>query len=246
MSCVSQATVPEGDWIPHVDRLHIITDGQDGLAELSLQRGPQFREHAEHNQRESGPESTLTVKLSIRRNELELEGAQVRVTLSVAPGPFFRGTLRTNGLSQTLTCWDDDVLGGLWSAPTVTLPAHFDWQTGVCVDSLGRPALNVLPIELVRETGFGECADLRGLSLNDGDLNQPNLAGWALFGADLSGARLFFADLTDASLDGASFADLEFGYAHINGTFGATTQFPEVCQTLVSNPWAGQRLQCVQ
>jgi uncharacterized protein YjbI with pentapeptide repeats len=124
-------------------------------------------------------------------------------------------------------------------------PTRFDAALGACVDAEGAPATNDLPIEFVRETSFGECADLRDAALNGEDFAMPDLA-LNLRGALLDGATLHFANLS-AALQGARLRKLVFGYAKITGGIDAFTELPigQAC-SVVESTWAGNQVTCVQ
>jgi hypothetical protein len=168
-------------------------------------------------------------------------------------GVVWTGTLVDDQCDQhtelALTCWsDEELFGSPWGGKPGILPAHFDWTSETCLDANGRLALNKLPIEVVRETGNGECADLSGASLNDADTSMPNLDGWILTGAKLDAARLFLANLRGASLQGADLSNLQFGYASITGTVDDATKLPggpdaSICQ-VTKSPWSGDSVTC--
>jgi len=116
-----------------------------------------------------------------------------------------------------LTCW-----------PSGWKPAiHYREETGTCVDPLGGVSLSRVPVEVVRETRHGECADLTGVALNESDLRGRDLWAWDLRGARLAGATLHFANLLYADLRGADLSGLDFGYAHVTGMIDAHTKRPE-------------------
>jgi Pentapeptide repeats (8 copies) len=142
-------------------------------------------------------------------------------------GAFWSGVLDQPHVIVDIVCWNDaEVFGNAWSGDPGLLTARFDWQTGDCRDASGEPAQNELPIAFVRETRFGDCADLRGAMLNGTDYLYPQLEGFSLAGADLTGASLFFADLRWAFLAGANLAGLEYGYANIDGQVDERTLLP--------------------
>ena len=155
---------------------------------------------------------------------------------------------RGRGLGGDVTCWNnDEVFGSPWAQGIGgSLSARFDWSTGRCTDRDGKPALNPIPIEIVRETGFGECADLSGVALNGDDFGMPLLSGFDLAGANLDGARLFFADLKNATLNGANLTNLQFGYATIEGTVDDNTALPALMSacSVTQSPWSGDELSC--
>ena len=152
--------------------------------------------------------------------------------------------------SRGLTCWSAaDLTPSRIGRRNPALPAHFDWTKHKCVDTRGRAAHNRIPIEVIRETTFGECADLSGVSLNGGDLGYPELLYWQLMGAKLGGATLHFANLRSASLQGADLGAFDFGYARVQGVIDDATLLPTsqggTC-SLTSSPWAGKSCDCVR
>jgi hypothetical protein len=158
-------------------------------------------------------------------------------------GAFYFGTLGEEAWTvhneRALTCWDPaEVFGSGWGVPGA-LPATYDWSTGECANQDGETALNQVPIEFVRETGFGACADLRGVDLNGDDFGYPTLSWWSLQGANLDGANLFFAELEGAALHGTRMKGLNFGYANIQGSVDDFTDLPEHSCTLNEGPGGG-------
>jgi hypothetical protein len=114
------------------------------------------------------------------------------------------------------TCWDETL------EPRFT----YDAETGECTDATGVQGLNPWPIEMIRETGDGECADLRGVELEERDYNHPQLTDWNLRGANLDGASISFAMLSNAALQGADLSGLQMAYAHLEGNIDGFTQLP--------------------
>jgi hypothetical protein len=201
--------------------------GPDGAPALTVSAGSQFRVH-EGGARFS-EESELdpsTFSLELQRDGLAFTGALIDDQCYVIH-------------SRPVTCWDP---AELFSSP---LLSRYDRAKGRCLDAAGQPRLNRLPIELVRETGFGECADLSGLALNGDDFGYPFLGWWSLQGARLDGAMLHFAELSGASLAGADLRGMEFGYASISGSVDEHTRVPaDGCAIAEDNPWAGPQLAC--
>lgn len=103
-------------------------------------------------------------------------------------------------------------------------------ETGKCVDGSGLEGLNSFSRKIIASTDDAqvlklsfvnaECADLRGLHLNNLFLDH-----WNLKGADLSGAILFFAEIEEASLEGAKIGAARLGYTELHGTADAHTNF---------------------
>ncbi len=241
LTCVSD---PLGD-TTDVLRVQIAATADGGS--VTLQRGPQFWSHGGVW---TEPRATDVRDVQVTDGRIvQADGMGLDIALTL-DGDVLRGTLVDDQCYQrvetSLTCWNDlELFGSPWAGVPGALDATFDWSTGTCVDGDGNPALNDVPIEVVRETGQGACADLRGEALNGADYSGPDLSGWNLVGARLDGARLFFAQLDYASLNGAKLADLEFGYATITGSIDANTELPDACETQTS-PWSGSSASCVQ
>ena len=87
--------------------------------------------------------------------------------------------------------------------------------------------MNDLPIEFIRETGHGTCADLRGVQLNGEDFDNPHLGNWRLQGALLDGAELSYANLGGAVLWGAQMGDMHLKGATLNGFQNEFTELPQ-------------------
>lgn len=247
LTCVTAATQEAGELMPHVERVHLV-DAGDGTLSTSVARGPQFpwREGEWLLGAEAKQERAFAQIGS--RVSLTTGGLVVEAKATDATRTLFTGVAVTGAGAVALTCWDPEhlVFSPWGGSPGPTLfHARYDHATGACADADGRPALNKVPVEVVRETGFGECADLRGARLNDADFGGPTLSGWYLAGARLEGAQLFFADLTDASLAGADVDGLVFGYATLTGFTDGFTAVPDACTTTES-PWAGAVVECVQ
>jgi hypothetical protein len=244
LTCVSEPAFDGRDWM--VTRAWITVDGGD--ATITMQRGPQFWSH-------SGVWAAPTGEMDVREltatggRLLEHERAGVDIGLQ-RDGNVFRGRMVEDAcylhFEAGLTCWNDlELFGSPWAGIDGTMDAHFDWSTGQCTNAAGEPALNDLPVEVVREEGWGECVDLRGQSLNGDDLAYPDLQGWFLPGARLDGASLYFAGLEGASLQGAHLGEINFGYATIEGSVDDFTELPGSCETSQS-PWAGTSTTCQQ
>ncbi len=227
----------------------------EGNFTASVARGPQFWSHDGQWFGENGevwPEAVTRVLEQERKLGLVERTDAGTLTIDLErQGSLFTGTFVDAQCYQhteaTLTCWNDlELFGSPWAGVAGALDAHFDWSTGSCTNSDGAPARNRLPLSIVRETGFGECADLTG-RLNGDDFSSPDLVGWNLAGANLDGAELFFANITSATLNGADLSGLEFGYATVTGSFDDTTTRPEMgeCDE-VDSPWGGTSLECVR
>lgn len=244
LTCVSEPSTGDGEQVPHLWRVSASFGEPD--ATLHLSRGPLFRSRSGTWLEADGEPEEHTARVSLGAT-LRLDD-EPRLAISLEKrGAFFHGTLARGGSASSLVCWDAfEIFGSAWADLPSPLVATFDWATGACRDVDGDPALNALPLEFVRETGYGECADLRGVLLNEGDLGGPDLFGWNLVGADLTGAQLYFAQLTAATLHGADLSGLVYGYAHLEGTVDENTRLPEegLCETS-DGTWGGTSLSCV-
>jgi hypothetical protein len=243
LRCVSQPSQLAGETGLHVDRLTVGFSGT--TATVTDERGLLFQSH-------NGVVSTEGVTSSGPQQANVSVGANVTVTQAGAAPHVI--TVRRSGFlwlgsldSAPLTCWNDlELFGSPWSGLGGVLKAHFNWGTGKCTGPDGAEVLNTLPVEVVRETRQGECADLTGAELSSGDLTNPDLTGWYLSGAHLDGAHLHFANLTEATLNGALLGKLDFGYATVQGAVDANTVLPSSgCETK-SNPWSGDFVTCSQ
>ena len=245
LQCVSAA---EPGLVPQVARLSISAEA--GGARVWASRGPQFRSHRGELSEGDGVGDGKTQELEASVNvfgdvvlivadglELAIDGRGAFRSAEVFSSALFAGAL---------TCWDDQAIWGSWSPQLPSaLPARFDWMTGACVDVDGAPALNPLPIAFVRESGFGECADLRGQTLNGDDRGGPDL--WmSLAGARLDGARLVSAQL-GGSFEGADLSGLSLSDATLSGSFNEHTQLPtdSTC-TEQQSPWGPNTIECLQ
>ncbi len=142
--------------------------------------------------------------IAAERIELSFEGGAI--TLERMLTGLYDGQASLVGESTVnLSCYE----------ATVFVVAQY--ADGGCVNRYGERARNPLSIQFVRETGYGECADLAGLELNGTDVSYPDLSGWNLRGSDLTSARLFFAELLDSDLSGATTTGFAFGYATVSG-----------------------------
>ncbi len=239
LQCVSQATRADGEMFPSLWRIAIHFDLP--RATFDATRATQFAHPASQAAAGGKRSTTATVTSHTKNVVLTLDGGgMVRIDRA---GPFYRGVF-LHGTADELTCWNKtELFGSPWLQQAGALRAHYRADTGACANADGEPAENAVPVEFVRETGLGDCADLRGAALNGDDYGYPSLA-WQLRGAKLGGARLYFADLK-GSLQGADFAGLEFGYATVHGASDAHTKVAPGCQVNAS-PWAGASVACSQ
>lgn len=256
LTCVSAPLTPFGS--SDVLRVSLWrTEESGGVFSSWTQRGPQFWAHegtwfgADGETLPAAVERELVVATN---GSLVGEDGAGTLTMSLArDGHVLRGILIDDECSRgeevAVTCWSyQELYGSPWTGVVGTLPARFDWTTSSCVDVNGvaTAELNVLPIEVVRETRTGECGDLRGARLNGDDFNVPQLDGWFLAGAKLDGAQLFFANLSSATLEGADLSEVSFAYASISGSFDYATELPVgtmPCEVHES-PWAGSSVTC--
>lgn len=228
----------------------------DGVFTSSFARGPLFWSHSGQwfgaNGEEAPPAQTRTLAVDATGMRLVEETSAGTLTIdltragAVLVGSFVDDQCYSH-TAATLACWNDlELFGSPWAGVTGAIEARFDFATSECKSAAGEPARNLLPIEVVRETGFGECTAVTG-RLNGDDFNYPDLVGWNLAGADLSNAELFFASLSAATLNGADLRGLDFGYATVSGSFDDATTRPESgeCRD-VESPWGGATLECVR
>lgn len=131
-------------------------------------------------------------------------------------------------VSGTLDVGADEPVDVFCWNPELTSGFAYDAADGVCRDADGNEGTEPRPVQVIRETGDGQCADLRGVAIDEGDLSYQSWTGFDLRGADLTGASLHFAHIQDSSLEGAQMETLDFGYAEITGTIDDHTTIPAV------------------
>jgi pentapeptide repeat protein len=250
LRCVS-APVFQDAGVPWVLRGQLVR-AADGTGSLTLSTGPQFTTHAGTTAEVSSGE-TMPMTFEDDAGRSPSAGPfQTQVSLQ-RDGAVLRGSLVEDQcylhIATELTCWNDlELFGSPWAISGGLLPAHFDWESGTCVDLEGARAHNPTPIEVVRETGRGECADLRGQALNAGDRSGPDLDGWNLTGARLDGARLSHASLHYASLEGADLSALDFSDAVLDGSVDEHTVLPDddgSCK-VTESPWSAPSVSCAR
>jgi hypothetical protein len=225
----------------NVVRASLVANGD--TVDATLTRGALFATHdtlpAREQPAQKSEQRTLMADV-VGGAAFHLGDAEIDVDIA-KDGDAFAGTIAVGGESAPLTCWDHaELFGSPWSFEGGSL-VRFDWETHSC------PRMNHIPVEVVRETGFGECTDLSGAALNGDDFGMPALDGWDLTGAKLDGATLFFADMHFASLNGADLSGLQFGYATISGFSDESTKLPvtpEGACSVESSPWSGDQLTC--
>ena len=133
------------------------------------------------------------------------------------------------GFEVYLSCWEPS---------NTQSPFQYDKKSGQCTNADGQQGLNYKSVEYIRETGDGECADLRWSSLSEYVPFDVELQDWDLRGANLEGARLGLVgaaegqsphhSLEGARLEGADLSSLEAINASIVGTIDAHTKLPEM------------------
>ena len=263
LRCVAQVSDDTAATHSDVLRVWLIHTNKNGR-QLVVRRGAMFRLHKGMKKTSKDvlvaavPASAafddsglLQIVAQSSGGEFERPEGTYSATLSKR-GVFFFGTL-SEGVGDLdnrapLTCWDpQEVFASGWgSSQKKPFAATFNWSKGRCTDENGDDALNEIPIEFIRETGHGVCADLRGVRLNGDDLSYPRLSWWNLQGAHLEGAKLFFADLAGATLHGARLGLLDFGYATIEGSLDGHTELPSEGCVTKSSPWGGDTVVCTR
>lgn len=254
LKCVSAVDKQRG--VPSVWRLWIGINGQKGT--VQIRSSYQFLAHGNEKAgtvSSAAPDNrpvTVSTGSKLRLVQTSVNQLGLKIEL-VRQGQFFTGSFVDEQAyvvwESKLTCWSDAELGiSPWGGQPTNLAAHYDPETGRCVDKNNKTALNQLPLAFVREMGFGECADLCDAKLNDNDYGYPVLANWNLNGAKLDGAQLYFARLTGASLLGAQLSKIKYGYAWIDGYTDAFTTVPQQgCKSVSPSPWGGpSQLSCAQ
>jgi hypothetical protein len=244
LTCVGDVD-NEDNAIPQVVRLSIVTSG-GGNAQVWLSTGRQFRSHGGEWDQDETPATMIDAHVQVFGDVVMVRGDGIDLAVDGVGAFREAASFDDSAFAGALTCWDDQAIwGSPWAGIPSALPAHFDWISGSCVDDDGVPALNDLPIEFVRESGFGDCADLSGQALNGGDYNGPDL--WlSLRGARLDGAKLFFATL-QGSFEGADLGGLGWGYATITGSFDDHTTLPRWSHcTEIESPWGAAQIECAQ
>ena len=134
------------------------------------------------------------------------------------------------GFEIYMSCWE----------PNQQQPAGFqyDSETGKCVNANQEEGLNYKPVEYIRETKDGECADLSWSSLDELVPFDITLSSWNLAGAKLTDAWLsstLDADgnaadvyLKGAALEGTDLSRLNVPKGSIFGSIDSYTQLPDM------------------
>jgi len=133
------------------------------------------------------------------------------------------------GFEVYVSCWEPD---------NAQSPFQYDPKQGECVNKNQQVGLNYKPVEYIRETGDGECAELSWSMLSEGITFDIELNDWDLRGAKLEYASLgtLTADesqapthsLVNAQLEGADLSLLDTFNATITGSIDAHTQLPDI------------------
>ena len=243
LRCVTSQTGVGSMSEPRVARI-MVTPGLNSTYTMHVSRGPQLRRYDE-----SGGVAGITTLDPMAAEILDVGGerlisghidlphglGQRDLSLDLTTdGDFFYGTYtdRIGDLREAhqVTCWEepyDLIPDDFITAPLRARDAVFNRDTGRCQNGDGQETYNQVPIEYVRETGDGMCADLRGHRLNGDDFGYPVLRGWSLEGALLDGAQLSFAQLKHCRLAGAQMRHMVLGYAKVEGQISGATVLPE-------------------
>jgi hypothetical protein len=115
---------------------------------------------------------------------------------------------------------------------------QYDSGTGKCINADQEEGLNYKPVEYIRETKDGECADLRWNSLDEMVPFEITLSDWNLAGAKLTDAWLSspvdsdgnaaHVSLKDAALEGADLSGMNVLEGSIFGSIDGYTQLPDM------------------
>ena len=137
------------------------TRTRDGLDTYTMRTGV----HDTESDPVSEGEQLLTAfTWNADRIALSLDVEDTEIVLENVPGTAGRLFIGSGTTSHAptigFTCWDERI------SPKFT----YDSETGLCTDAAGREGLNPWTIEMVRETGEAECADLRGAGLDDASI----------------------------------------------------------------------------
>ncbi len=144
---------------------------------------------------------------------LEGDGVEVSLAEDAVVRGLWVGTIRVDDLDAVqFSCWD------------ATLAPTYEYAGGAC------DGWNPIPMEVVRETGLGQCVDFAGIEMEEQDYSYPVFANLDLRGANLNGAGLHFAHFEDARFEGAAMTLFDFGYARLEGSVDEHTQLHENCE----------------
>jgi len=135
---------------------------------------------------------------------------------------FYQGTFNQFACgpysNPSVTCWE----------PEIEPEFKYNALHGVCLNDRQEVGFNPWTLEMVRETGDGQCASLSFVELNEGDYTETDLT-WDLRGSDLEYSWISSTNLHNAQLEGAQFESLYFGNVEISGSIDDFTAFPEDC-----------------
>ena len=157
-------------------------------------------------------ELNTAVGIELARLELEDQVFYRGMFTQFGCGPY-------GGSLNSVTCWEPDI------EPVYS----YNTLNGVCLNAEKEMGYNPWTIEMIRETGDGQCADLVFVELNEGDVAQPEFS-WDLRGSDLQYAQLNSAVLLDARLEGAQMDELYFYDSRISGSIDDFTRLPQGCE----------------
>ena len=133
------------------------------------------------------------------------------------------------GYGASVSCWEPN---------NVQSEFQYDDATGRCINTEQEEGLNSKPVEYIRETRDGECADLRWASLDEGVPFEISLEGWNLAGSNLTEAWLStpvdtsgsaaFVSMSHASLEGVDLSTLKVPAGGLTGFIDDHTVLPDM------------------
>ncbi len=101
---------------------------------------------------------------------------------------------------------------------------RYNELTGLCESTNGDNGLNAISFQTLKETGNGECANLRGAFIQD-DTGTPN-RNWNLKGANLNKTEVQNLILESADLRGAKMESMTGVYSYFEGRADVFTRLP--------------------
>jgi len=120
-----------------------------------------------------------------------------------------------------------------WEPSNMESPFKYDQKSGTCLNANEEVGLNYKPVEFIRETKDGECAELSWGMIDEGVPYAIELRDWNLAGAKLDQAALnadeqgAVVKLVNASLEGADLTGLDVTDASITGSIDHHTTLPD-------------------
>ena len=126
-------------------------------------------------------------------------------------------------------CWEPDLYNEF----------TYDPEVGLCLNEAGEEGFNPASQAEVRETGDGQCVDMAGWIIDEGNYSYPNFE-WDLRGANLNGASISFAHMKGADFRGAKMDAFSYGYTQLMGQVDEYTTLPNGCEA--ENNW----IDCIQ